>query len=232
MNDRPPWAAVARQRMGELGMTQEQLMPILNVSTRGAVGHYLSGRRVPSPEQMAALAKHLGLSLEAFLDGEAVPARKQSKDFVTVRAPVDPNGATAEVEVKFLPRRRASAGPGAENSDPAEQALGLRFRAESLRRKGIDHRHATVIYADGDSMEPLIGDGDTILFDTSRTAVTDGGIYVIEIDHEAMVKRLQRRPGGRLLVQSENPAYPPYEIEAGQHGFRVLGQVMWTAGWV
>lgn len=206
-------------------MTQAQLAKRADVSQQLITKLETGGARETG--KLVQIASALGVTAEELQVGEPRP-----HDFVTVRAPVDPNGATAEVEVKFLPRKRASAGPGAENSDPAEQALGLRFRAESLRRKGIDHRFATVIYADGDSMEPLIGDGDTILFDTSRTAVTDGGIYVIEVDHEAMVKRLQRRPGGRLLVQSENPAYPPYEIEAGQHGFRVLGQVMWTAGWV
>ncbi|MCB1934146.1 MAG: LexA family transcriptional regulator [Candidatus Accumulibacter sp.] len=139
--------------------------------------------------------------------------------------------ASAQVFVPFYPRVRAAAGRGITNNDQGEP-LQLAFRAASLRRRGIDTASAMVIYADGDSMEPLIGDGDTIMFDRSKTDIVDGKLYVIEVDHDALVKRIHRRPGGRLLVQSENPAYPAYEVTLESQGFRVLGRVVWGAGWL
>lgn len=144
-----------------------------------------------------------------------------------------PNGdeRSAEVNVPFFPRIRAAAGYGIKNEHQGEP-LHLKFREVSLRRRGIDVDSAMVIYAEGDSMEPLIGSGDTIMFDRSKTDIVDGKLYVIEVDDEALVKRLHRRPGGRVLVQSENPAYPAYEVPIQSEGFRVLGRVVWGAGWL
>lgn len=59
-----PWIINARRRMRELGVRQLDLMPVLGVTTRGAVGHYLTGRRDLTGEQMHALAQFLGMTVE------------------------------------------------------------------------------------------------------------------------------------------------------------------------
>lgn len=144
---------------------------------------------------------------------------------VPVLGTVD-RGADAEVEVPFYTGVSAAAGAGVNNGDAEQQAVKLRFRALSLRRKGIDPAHARVIYVKGDSMEPLMSDGDQIMFDASRTAIRDGELYVIRVDRDEMVKRLHKRPGDRVVVQSENPAFAPYEVGLRDPGFAVLGQVV------
>lgn len=58
------WIINARRRMKELGVRQADLMPVLGVTTRGAVGHYLTGRRDLDGEQTHALARFLGLTVE------------------------------------------------------------------------------------------------------------------------------------------------------------------------
>jgi len=70
------WIINARRRMKELSVRQLDLMPVLGVTTRGAVGHYLTGRRDLTGEQMHALAQFLGMTVEE-LQGSpaaAVPA--------------------------------------------------------------------------------------------------------------------------------------------------------------
>jgi transcriptional regulator with XRE-family HTH domain len=52
-----------------LGLTQDDLRKPLKVKTRGAVGHYLSGRRDPNPEQLIAMAGCLKVSLDELLMG-------------------------------------------------------------------------------------------------------------------------------------------------------------------
>lgn len=85
------WRARARARMEERGMKQEDLLKPLGVSTRGAVGHYLSGRREPSVEQFRDLAAALGYaSMDELLDG--VP-RPQGKVTVHVQEPMIRYGA-------------------------------------------------------------------------------------------------------------------------------------------
>ena len=61
------WQKTAKDRMVELNITQEDLITVLGVKTRGAVGHYLCGRRQPSPEQLKALASALDLSLDELM---------------------------------------------------------------------------------------------------------------------------------------------------------------------
>jgi phage repressor protein C with HTH and peptisase S24 domain len=150
---------------------------------------------------------------------------------VPVLGTVD-RGAAAEVEVPFYTSVSAAAGDGSHNAEGAPQPVKLRFRAESLRRKGIDPASAKVIYVKGDSMEPLMSNGDQIMFDTSRTAIRDGELYVIRVDTDEMVKRLHKRPGDRVVVQSENPAFAPYEVALSDSAFAILGQVVWRAGWM
>lgn len=55
--------------MRELNVRQLDLMPVLGVTTRGAVGHYLTGRRDLTGDQMHALAQFLGMTVEEIQGG-------------------------------------------------------------------------------------------------------------------------------------------------------------------
>lgn len=57
------WYKKARARMKELGLTQEDLCPALGVKTRGAVGHYLNGRRDINTKKATSLAEKLHMSM-------------------------------------------------------------------------------------------------------------------------------------------------------------------------
>lgn len=204
------------------------------------LGQYQGRRREIGDAVARRMEQELGLARNAldtlWTEDPEVPEDSGKNAFTEVlmlgQPPATYSASPApEVDVPFHPSLRASAGRGITNGEPREP-LFLKFRAESLRRRGIDSASAMVIYAAGDSMEPIISSGDTIMFDRSRTDLVDGRLYVIEIDGEALVKRLHRRPGNRVLVQSENPAYPAYEVAADTDGFRVLGQVVWGAGWL
>lgn len=63
------WRDRARVRMKDLGKTQDDLRKPLGVDTRGSVGHYLTGRRQPDPDQIMALADELRCSLDWLLRG-------------------------------------------------------------------------------------------------------------------------------------------------------------------
>ena len=59
--------------MRDQGVTQEELVPILGVKTRGAVGHYLSGRRNMRPEQFYTLLKRLGVEAKDVFEPSTFP---------------------------------------------------------------------------------------------------------------------------------------------------------------
>lgn len=66
------WYEKAKRIMADKGIIQKDLLTVFGVSSRGAVGHYLTGRRQPDPKQMRALAERLGCSLDDLLNNEEI----------------------------------------------------------------------------------------------------------------------------------------------------------------
>ena len=82
-------------------------------------------------------------------------------------------------------------------------------------------------------MEPTIKAGEYLLCSRSErhTQVGDG-IYVIRLDGNILVKRLQVLPGGILEVSSDNSMYyKPFKLTISkQVDFQVLGKVILVHG--
>ena len=69
----PKWAARARSKMKTSGITQQDLIRVLGVQTRGAVGHYFTGRRKINDDQAVALARYLGVTMDQlFADSDEI----------------------------------------------------------------------------------------------------------------------------------------------------------------
>lgn len=90
------------------------------------------------------------------------------------------------------------------------------------------------IQAIGDSMEPTISDGEFILVSKDRADRKPGeGVYVIRLDGDILVKRLQRLPGHKIKVSSDNEdLYDPIEIDLADEAqdFKILGRVVLVHG--
>lgn len=127
----------------------------------------------------------------------------------------------------------ASMGEGRQAEEYAETHR-LKFRAASLRGKGLDPEKLKVYYGDGDSMEPTIEHDDAIMFDTADTALRDDSIFVMESGDGTIAKRL-RNYGGRWFVVSDNKDDPkwrdPIPLDDKRRGFHIVGRVRWIARW-
>jgi phage repressor protein C with HTH and peptisase S24 domain len=85
----------------------------------------------------------------------------------------------------------------------------------------------------GESMEPGIRNGDLLLVDTTDRTFRNFGIYVIEARGERLVKRVQRKFDGSLILISDNAVYQPESISAElAKEVRVIGRVVWHGGQV
>ncbi|MEK0158817.1 hypothetical protein CBQ28_02280 [Pseudoalteromonas sp. GCY] len=62
----PHWVSTAKRRMKTLGITQSDLLDVFGVTTRGAVGHYFSGRQSINVEQLEALSERLGMRIDYY----------------------------------------------------------------------------------------------------------------------------------------------------------------------
>ena len=78
--------------------------------------------------------------------------------------------------------------------------------------------------AKGDSMiGARIQDGDLLLI-RRQEDVEDGEIAAVLIDDEAVLKRVYRRDG-TLILQSENPKYPPVVCRPGDKNIKIIGKL-------
>ena len=163
-----------------------------------------------------ALASFFGVG-ESELGGPEIGAREKSY-----------TSAAKRPEWVEVPRLDvgASAGPGALplNERPFDT---FRFSRRWLTEQGLDGAQLSAIAVEGDSMEPLLRDGDEILVDRAPRPFRDG-VHVVRLGETLMVKRVASAWQGRLALLSQNLAYPPVEVEAGE--VEIIGRVVWKGG--
>ncbi|MDF8362173.1 LexA family transcriptional regulator [Achromobacter anxifer] len=126
---------------------------------------------------------------------------------------------------------RLAAGDGIENYNEDQTGM-VQFRRSFLKSVGADNGNACVVYAKGDSMEPVIRDGAALLVVPNESLtlrdVAAGGVYAINYDGKMIVKTVTRdRLTKRWVARSFNPAYQDIPLESGTP-VRVLGQVVWS----
>lgn len=128
---------------------------------------------------------------------------------------------------------RASAGDGAVVL-AEEVADWFRVGRDWLERYVPRGARTGVIEARGDSMHPTIRDGDILLlnFDIDRQDVANGGVFVITIDGNLFVKRLQIMLDGSIQIMSDNELYDTELVdrEYADEKMRVHAQVVWAGG--
>lgn len=125
-------------------------------------------------------------------------------------------------------------GAGTEAQEYAE-THALKFKANSLRRKGLLNRRLSVYYGKGDSMEPRIKEGDAILFDEDDIAPVHGGIFIVEWRGEIYAKRIQM-VDDLVLVACDNPRGDhhwsrPKRLDNLRDPITILGRVRWIGSW-
>lgn len=130
-------------------------------------------------------------------------------------------------EYKMIPKVCAVAGAGESLATSGDVSGFYAFRQDFLRRERIHPEQCVLMVVAGDSMEPLIRDGDTILIDESDNIPKDGHIFVVGLGDALMVKRLAKIPHGWRLC-SENPARQSADVQGGElEILRIYGRVRW-----
>ncbi|WP_158537169.1 S24 family peptidase [Humitalea rosea] len=189
------------------------------------LNNYMSGRDMKAAA-MVALAAATGVRVEWLATGVG-PMHERDLEAPTAQPPAHEAAA-----IHVIPRYAARASAGAGNPHPEEvELLGLPFPEIWIRQVIGRSPHGLVIVdAAGDSMEPTISDGDLLLLDTAARDLRNGRIYVIETAGNLLVKRVQLRIDGSIILVSDNPNYPPESVApGGAERLRIIGQVVWQS---
>lgn len=120
----------------------------------------------------------------------------------------------------------AAAGGGAVNLDHAPVKGHLAFQRAWLDRHALDPTQCVVIEVRGESMEPTLPDGCSILVDRGRRRWRNGRIFVVLTGDGLVVKRADEGETGERLLASDHPAWPSVVFPDDAD---VLGEVRWTA---
>ena len=119
----------------------------------------------------------------------------------------------------------SAAGVGAEVYD--ETPIGLLwFRNDWLLSHSIDPEQSNIISVRGESMEPTLPDGCSILVDRERREPQEGRIYVMRTEDGLVVKRLGLDEEGRWEIRSD---CPDWGVTAMSPGTEIIGEVRWAA---
>lgn len=192
--------------------TQQELANLLGVN-RSAVSQAKQKRGIPEKWLLSLVRSH-GVNPDWLLTGLG-----------SMRL----GGVDDEREYVLVPKVRARlcAGGGSfEVGSEIRERLPLRY--DWLRRKG---RPDAMVLMDimGNSMEPELKEGDTVLIDQSNRDVLAHAIYAVGLEDTVLVKRLEKRPG-RLLLLSDNPQYSPIELRGDElETVRLVGKVIWVS---
>lgn len=152
-----------------------------------------------------------------------------------------PGGEAMDDEYSSVVGYSQAVGLGAVGLEAEEYAEthSLKFKKNSLRRRGILNRPLAIYYGKGDSMEPTIRDGDAIMFDTSDTTPQQGCLYVVQQhgagNAEFFVKRALILDGS-VYFTSDNPSGDhkwnmPKKMDSPKNPITVVGRVHWVGGW-
>lgn len=190
-----------------------------------SVTQWISGEsKSLKPENLFALAKATGFNAMWLAIGEGEEREEE------------PRSPAAEDAYALIPQytARGDCGDGYLN-DHVEVKGGLAFKRDWLKRMGSKPEHLFVIYAEGNSMEPYIFDGDVVLFDWTDTLPRDRQAYAIRRpDGGISIKRIIQQLSGAWLIRSDNPdktAYPDEPVsETILQEMQILGRIIWRGG--
>lgn len=194
---------------------------------------WLRGQAEPSRERLVALADAAGVGIAWLAKGDG-----PEPQFPDLRGAggAEPAGRTASsVDPRrflVLPKRVQAAAAGAGTPPAPPESEFIAFGHDWIRNSlGLEPEDLLLERAVGESMQPTIHDNDLLLVDITDRRLREFGVYVLEYQTERLVKRVQRKLDGSLILISDNAIYETERIPAERVGeVAVLGRVIWAGG--
>lgn len=206
---------------------QSQLAKAVGIS-RTSINKWVRDNATPSSENIFEAASYLGVSAVWLSNGDGDPIESTHK----VKEPAASYGKESIWEepdpkkyrtVKLM-RLNLSAGiTGAAVEYFEDEDEPLFFKNGWFDKRGIDPEKAAAMKVSGESMEPLLSSGDTVLVNTEEQEPRHDKVFAVCIDGELVVKRLlDTREGWEL--HSDNPMHKPRPVTDNT---QIIGRVRW-----
>lgn len=204
-----------------LGIKLEDLSKRINLP-HSQVRHLSAGGKKITPEIASDIERTTGINAAWLLLGTGDMFDKPSG--ALAKAFGDNTGS--RYSISYYPDIKASAGNGYCNSEISDvEIISL---PKAIIDKKINAGKIDAIRVHGDSMNPTIRENDIIFVATNMQEIYDNKIYVIRYGDEIRVKRIFKRRGEKILLRSDNQAFPDEEVSVHDEDIAVLGQVIYN----
>jgi len=229
-------------------LRQEEFAAELGVHTN-TLGRYERGERLPDAELLIALSKARGVSADWVLFGlPPMSLEEAASQPLRARALMGYHSEhlVEEIRATYLHSENVAL---VKLYDVEVGGGRGRVAPEQGRVKAIRNFERTWLHQElnateddvylltvrGDSMAPVLSDGDVILVDKRVHEVVQEDIYVVRIDDALYAKYGQRLPGGLVKFWSENEKIsPPFTVNVHDQSvaptFEVIGRACWRGG--
>lgn len=200
-----------RLALNHAGLSQSELANRIGV-TRGTVSWWATGRtRDISGQTALNAAKELGVSAEWLTTGKGQMIES------TIKL-MDANSSVPD-DVVVIPEMKAVFAAGFGHSPTWEEVTAetrpVYYHRDFFQRLNISPKQCRRFIVSGDSMEPMIDDGDHVLVDCSPgQQIKSGCVYAFCFSGELRVKILSRMMNGSVVIRSVNPNYPQEQVSA------------------
>lgn len=208
----------------ESGMSKSDLARAIGESPQLLNRWMNSGQKtLPAASYVARLASALRVNVLWLITGEGP---RRSNLLADVMAP--------ESELVEIPEFEVTLGAGAEGEPTWEELqhiVPVAYPRAFFTSRGLNPAYCKIMKIHGDSMAPLILDGDKVLIDCEPVEqIHNNSVYAIAYDHQLMAKRLIK-DFDRLIIKSINPDYPDLVLDSTDaNRVRILGRILARSG--
>lgn len=179
-----------------------------------AMRQYVSGKSDPSRKALIAIARSGKVGVEWLASGKGP---KLTVDYIEDNYIQKADGFIYVSNISIQKE-------GSSGEDATSKIVNTRyaFRSDWIEKEGLQAKRLAMFNAKGDSMEPLIKEGEKLLVETffykdpsgrihqglePGTFIESDGVYVIRLDRHMVVKRLQLDMQGGVYIKNDNQTY-------------------------
>ena len=207
----------------------EKLARMTGMSSR-VIGQYAAGTSDPTRGKMVALAVAAGFNVLWLATGEGPKRKEGFEEKIPVQ--VSPREDADQSQERYAGTNGHDGATGTVESmwNGSNQSVDyIHFKPEWIDKAlGTSSDHVVLIKVKGDSMEPTLSHGDIVLVDTTDSGLKNDSLYVLQSRDLLLVKRIQYKTDGTVLIKSDNKMYESETISGDKMGqLDVVGRVVW-----
>ena len=147
------------------------------------------------------------------------------EDFFNIKLFTDNSQGNNSINVDYYPEVFASCGNGTVTF--SEEKEVVQIHREMFPANYSDSKKYSIICARGDSMSPVITNGDKLVIEHwNNNQIVDNKIYVFCYKSEFFVKRLSKNLD-EIIIKSENPVYSTRIVKGeDMNEINIIGRVI------